>query len=154
LGVVCGLPPHAPRDFTVRPSVTSFPAHSRPASSAPTPHSPAGAVLAAGFLPIRRCCCSRQSVHTQPWTYAALVPCSTGEPRLRPGSPPAPLSVSVRLTAGRASTATLPSRVCAVAVPRPHARQGSEMWPGRWREHRAGPGGLKRWEEQRSRRAL
>jgi transcriptional regulator with XRE-family HTH domain len=38
-------------------------------------------VVVAGFLPIRLCWCSRQSVHTQPLTYAALVPCSKSSRR-------------------------------------------------------------------------
>jgi hypothetical protein len=156
------------------PCVISYPARSRPASSAPARHNPArhnpgGAVVAAGFLPVRFCWCSRQSVHTQPLTYAALVPCSKssrraavsaassavdhswsvfvsphtccevrpssvttdlngvriyalekslsdfgGEPCLRIDSPTRPFRVSVRLTAGRASTAARPSRTRAM----------------------------------------
>jgi hypothetical protein len=46
-----------------------------------------------------------------------------GKPSLCFSSPPAPLRVSVRLTAGRASTAAFPSRVRAMSVPLPHSRQ-------------------------------
>ena len=56
-----------------------------------------------------------------------LLPEFGGEPCLRIGSFAGPFRVSVRLSAGGASTATRPPRTGAVAVPRPHRRQGSDI---------------------------